>query len=65
MLLGFVSFAGGAALLMTVKDYFPRRVCWGRGKSPAFAVVLRHLPLASLLGVRYALRVEPAQALGG
>ncbi len=66
LLLGAVSFSGGTALLLAVKDYFPRRVLLGPEEIAAFgAVVVIISLLASLLGVRYALKVEPAQALGG
>ncbi len=66
MLLGAVSFAGGAALLLAVKDNFPRRVVLGPEEIAGFGLLVFVICLAaSLLGVRYALRVEPAQALGG
>ena len=66
MLLGAVSFAGGAALLLAVKDNFPRRVVLGPEEVAGFGLLVFVICLvASLLGVRYALRVEPAQALGG
>lgn len=64
--LGLAGFAGGAALLMLVKDNFPRRVVLGPEELIGFgAVVVVICLLASLLGVRLALRIEPAQALGG
>ncbi|MBS7788674.1 ABC transporter permease [Roseococcus sp. SDR] len=66
LLLGAVSFASGAALLLLVKDVFPRRVVLGPEVLLAVAgVVFVICLLASLLGVRAALRIEPAQALGG
>lgn len=66
MLLGAVSFAGGAALLLAVKDNFPRRVVLGPEEVAGFGLLVFGICLvASLLGVRYALRIEPAQALGG
>jgi putative ABC transport system permease protein len=66
LLLGAVSFASGAALLMLVKDVFPRRVVLGPEELLGVgAVVFVICLLASLLGVRAALRIEPAQALGG
>ncbi|MFC7477270.1 ABC transporter permease [Dankookia sp. GCM10030260] len=66
MLLGAVSFAGGAALLLAVKDSFPRRVVLGPEEVAGFGLLVFGICLlASLLGVRYALRVEPSQALGG
>lgn len=64
--LGMVGFAGGAALLLTVKDVFPRRVVLGVEEIAGFGLVVLAICLvASMLGVRYALRIEPAQALGG
>jgi putative ABC transport system permease protein len=64
--LGMVGFAGGAALLLSVKDAFPRRVLLGPEEIAGFGlVVLVICLLASVLGVRTALRIEPAQALGG
>jgi putative ABC transport system permease protein len=66
MLLGALSFAGGAILLLLVKDNFPRQVLLGPEQVGGFGLLVMAICLlASLLGVRYALRVEPAQALGG
>jgi putative ABC transport system permease protein len=64
--LGVVGLAGGASLLFSVKDFFPRRVVLGPEQVAVFGLlVVAICLLASLLGVRLALRVEPAQALGG
>lgn len=66
MLLGWAGFAGGTLLLLAVKDSFPRRVLLGPEEILGFGLVVTLICLAaSLLGVRTALRVEPAQALGG
>lgn len=64
--LGFIGFAIGAALIVSVKDYFPRRVVLEPDNALllgliVFAVCL----LSSGLGVRAALQVDPATALGG
>lgn len=64
--LGVVGLGLGLALILTVKDYFPRRVLL----EPANALVLTGIilvvcVLASGLGVRAALKVDPATALGG
>ncbi len=64
--LGFIGFATGATLIFSVKDYFPRRVVLEPDNVMilgliVFAVCL----LSSGLGVRTALRVDPATALGG
>ena len=63
--LGFIGFAIGAALIVSIKDYFPRRVVLEPDNALmlgliVFAVCL----LSSGLGVRAALRVDPATALG-
>jgi putative ABC transport system permease protein len=66
MALGLVGLAGGATLLFAVKDVFPRRVVLGPEQVGAFGLLVVAICLvASLLGVRLALRIEPAQALGG
>lgn len=64
--LGLIGFGLGASLISSVADKFPRRVLLlpEDGAALAGVVVLACL-LASLMGVRLALRVEPAQALGG
>ncbi len=64
--LGVIGFATGATLIFSVKDYFPRRVVLEPDNVMilgliVFAVCL----LSSGLGVRAALRVDPATALGG
>jgi putative ABC transport system permease protein len=66
MALGLIGFAIGAALIVGIKDYFPRRVILEPDNVAllgliVFAVCL----LSSGLGVRAALRVDPATALGG
>ncbi|MBX9752457.1 MAG: ABC transporter permease [Roseococcus sp.] len=66
LLLGATSFASGALLLMLVKDVFPSRVVLGPEELLGVGLVVFVICLlASLLGVRAALRIEPAQALGG
>jgi putative ABC transport system permease protein len=64
--LGFIGFAIGAALIVNIKDYFPRRVVL----EPDNVVILATIVfvvclLSSGLGVRAALKVDPATALGG
>jgi putative ABC transport system permease protein len=64
--LGVVGLGLGLVLILTVKDYFPRRVLL----EPVNALVLTGIilavcVLASGLGVRAALKVDPATALGG
>ncbi len=64
--LGSIGFGLGALLIFTVKDYFPRRVVLETDNVAALGlVVFLVCILASGLGVRAALRVDPATALGG
>ena len=59
-------FLLGAILISTVKDYFPRRVLLQPQDGLALATVVMIVCLISSgLGVRLALRVDPAKALGG
>ena len=64
--MGVIGFGFGALLITTIKDYFPRRVVLlpEDGLALAAAVILICV-LASALGVRLALKVDPATALGG
>lgn len=64
--LGMIGWGFGLILVVNVKDYFPRRVVL----EPQNALVLGGIILvvcllASGLGVRAALRADPAEALGG
>jgi putative ABC transport system permease protein len=64
--MGVVGFVLGTALIASVAGYFPRRVIlqpWD-GLALGTVVVLVCL-LASVLGLRLALKIDPAQALGG
>jgi putative ABC transport system permease protein len=66
MALGGIGWFFGLVIMMLVKDYFPRRVVL----EPLNAAVLLTIIavvclLASGLGVRAALKVDPATALGG
>lgn len=64
--MGFIGFALGAALIISIKDYFPRRVILQPEDGLLLAVaVIAVCILSSGLGVRLALRVDPATALGG
>jgi putative ABC transport system permease protein len=65
LLLGGASFALATVLILSAKDVFPRRVLLGPEDVAAVAgVVLVICLLASVLGVRAALRIDPAKALG-
>lgn len=64
--LGWIGFAIGATLILNVKDAFPRRVILEADNVLALGLVVTLVCLvASALGVRAALRVDPATALGG
>ena len=63
--LGLTGFAFGALLIANIKDYFPRRVVLEPDNVLALGgVVVLVCLLASALGVRAALKVDPATALG-
>jgi putative ABC transport system permease protein len=64
--LGFIGFTIGATLILNIKDFFPRRVVLEPDNVLILGLVVFVVCLlASGLGVRAALRVEPATALGG
>jgi len=64
--MGVIGFGTGALLISQVKDYFPRRVILQPQDGVVLAmIVLVVCVLASALGVRLALKVDPATALGG
>ena len=64
--LGMTGFVIGAALIFNIKDVFPRRVVLEPDNVAAFAALVAVVCLvSSVLGVRAALRVDPASALGG
>jgi putative ABC transport system permease protein len=64
--LGLISFVTGAALIHAAQDYFPRRlVLENTDAGMLFAVVLVVCLIASGLGVRTALKIDPASALAG
>ncbi|MFZ1471185.1 MAG: ABC transporter permease [Paracoccaceae bacterium] len=64
--LGVLGLAIGLSLIMTVKDFFPRRVLLEPLNALALTgIILVVCILASGLGVRAALKVDPATALGG
>lgn len=66
LLLGVAGFLGGLLLVLLGQDFFPKRiVILGLDMVVLFAIVVVVCLLASTLGVRAAVRVDPAQALGG
>jgi putative ABC transport system permease protein len=63
--LGLIGFAIGATLIFNIKDYFPRRVVLEPDNVLALGlIVFAVCLLASSLGVRAALKIDPATALG-
>ena len=64
--MGVISFLTGAALINAAHGYFPRRVVLEPADAATlFGVVLFVCLLASALGVRTALKIDPASALAG
>ncbi|MGE5547157.1 MAG: ABC transporter permease [Solirubrobacterales bacterium] len=64
--MGGISFVLGAALILSAADRFPRRVIIeGADIALLAGVVAVACVLASLLGVRHALSIDPSRALGG
>jgi putative ABC transport system permease protein len=64
--LGLIGFAIGATLIINTKDYFPRRVVLEPDNVAILGLIVFVVCLLSSgLGVRAALRVDPATALGG
>lgn len=66
LLMGVTGFLFGALLVALGKDWFPRRVVLQTGDvATLFGIVVLVCLLASSLGVRLAVRVDPAKALTG
>jgi putative ABC transport system permease protein len=66
LLMGVIGFGVGAALVYAFNGYFPRSIVMvPEDIAMLFGVVVVVCLLASLLGVRAALRVDPSQALTG
>jgi putative ABC transport system permease protein len=64
--LGFIGFAIGVSLIVSIKDYFPRRVVLEPDNVLILGLIVFVVCLfSSGLGVRAALKVDPATALGG
>ena len=65
LILGASGWGIGLALILTVKDYFPRRVVLEPFNVMALAGIIAAVCLlSSALGVRAAMKVDPATALG-
>jgi putative ABC transport system permease protein len=66
MALGMTGFAIGVTLILNIKDFFPRRVVLEPDNILALGLIVFAVCIvSSSLGVRAALRVDPASALGG
>ena len=64
--LGGIGWAFGLILVLLIKDYFPRRVVLEPLNALVLAAIIFVVCIAaSGLGVRAALKVDPATALGG
>jgi len=64
--LGLVGWSFGLALILLIKDGFPRRVVLEPASAAMLGVIVVVVCLlASSLGVRAALKVDPATAIGG
>lgn len=63
--LGITGFLFGALLVLAIKEHFPRRVILDLDNALALGgIVVVVCLLASLVGVRAALKIDPASALG-
>lgn len=66
LLMGFTAYWIGLALFMATYKYFPKRmIVYAIDLKMLFVVVMFICVLASLAGIRAALKVEPSRALGG
>jgi len=66
LLLGFVGFGAGLALIFAVRDRFPRSVALGPEEIAVMAAVVAAICiLGSTASIRAALRIDPQAALGG
>ncbi|MCC2113306.1 MAG: ABC transporter permease, partial [Hyphomicrobiales bacterium] len=64
--LGGIGFVLGAALIRLAKDYFPRRLVFEASDTAVlFGIVVAVALLASVIGIRTALKIDPASALSG
>jgi putative ABC transport system permease protein len=64
--MGIISFIAGALLINGAQGYFPRRLVLELGDAATlFGIVIFVCLIASALGVRTALRIDPASAVAG
>ncbi|MDR3640390.1 MAG: ABC transporter permease [Humidesulfovibrio sp.] len=66
LLMGLLAYGIGYALIMLTYDKFPRRIVLVPfDLQTLFVIILAICTLSSFVGIRKAMRVEPAEALGG
>jgi putative ABC transport system permease protein len=66
LLMGIIAFGIGYALILITYEKFPRRIVLETFDLQAlFVIVMVICTIASFVGIRKALKVEPAEALGG
>lgn len=64
--MGLISFVVGAVLINSARGYFPRRIVLETGDAAAlFGIIVVVCLVASALGVRTAMKIDPASALAG
>lgn len=66
LLMGVISYGIGYVLILLTYEKFPRRIVLEPGDLQGlFVIVIAICMISSFVGIRKALRVEPAEALGG
>ena len=66
LLMGVIAYGIGYALISLTYEKFPRRIVLEAFDLQAlFVIVMAICMISSFVGIRKALRVEPAEALGG
>ena len=66
LFMGLIAYGIGYTLILSTKDKFPRRIeLVPSDLQSLFVIVIIICTISSLVGIRKALRVDPAVALGG
>jgi putative ABC transport system permease protein len=66
LLMGVIAYAIGYGLILLTYEKFPRRIVLEAfDLQVLFVIVIAICTLSSIVGIRKALKVEPAEALGG
>ena len=64
--MGLIAYGIGYLLILVTYEKFPRRIVLeGPDLAALFVIVMAICTAASFVGIRKALKVEPAEALGG